>query len=541
MPGVGIGTGDRMTFWTPDNIRSACAGTWLVRPPLIELPKDRPADLPLPPLHAPITGVSTDSRSIKPGQVFIALKGETFDGHDYVAQAARAGAPIIIVHDPASVPSGGFTPACGVLKVADTGKALLRLAAAYRESLKRTKVIGVCGSNGKTTTTRLIDHLLGQTMRGSASQKSFNNAVGVPITILAAKESDQYLICEIGTNHPGEIAILGDVVRPDIAVITSIGREHLEGFGDLAGVAKEEATILKYLKPGGWAVVTGDAPELSEHIRPLTNLITFGRGKDCTLRLTEAQHEIEQGRPVLKFAVNARTRCTLGLVGEHNALNAIAALGVARRLGIDETRSADALKTAASADMRLNVLSASVRRGGNAGPASILNDAYNANPDSMLAGLETLLSLAGSPIVAGGRPTRIVAILGEMLELGAASEQSHRSIADAIVARSERDGGAGRVDMVVLVGAGMRHAERAFGDLGWREPRVRHFESADGPSARAIARLILPGDLVLIKGSRRVKLERVAEALGAADDDGDDERVGVAGDSGAPVTVLAGA
>lgn len=527
-----------MTFWTPDNIRSACAGTWVVRPPLIELPKDRPADLPLPPLHAPISGVSTDSRSIKSGQVFVALKGETFDGHNYLAQAAAAGAPIIIVHDATNVPPGGFMPACGVLKVADTGKALLRLAAAYRESLRRTKVIGVCGSNGKTTTTRLIDHLLGQTLRGSASQKSFNNAIGVPITILSARESDQYLVCEIGTNHPGEIAMLGEVVRPDIVVITSIGREHLEGFGDLAGVAKEEGSILKYLKPSGWAVFTGDAPELAEHVKGVANAITFGRGKDCTLRLTEAKHAVEGGVPVLRFSVNARIKCELRLIGEHNALNAIAALGVARRLGIDEQRCVEALKTAGGADMRLNVLSGSVRHDSVTGPVTILNDAYNANPDSMLAGLETLLALSDSAIVAAAKPTRTVAILGEMLELGAASEASHRSIADAIVARSQHGKG---VDAIVLVGSGMKHCERAFNDLGWRSPRVHHFDSADGPCTRAIARLIHPGDLVLVKGSRRVKLERVVEALAGGDDESDDERTGSSAEMKPEPGVLAGA
>ncbi len=504
---------------------------------MIELPKDRPADLPLPPLHAPITGVSTDSRSIRAGQVFVALKGDRFDGHDYLAKAAEAGSPILVVHDTATVPAGGYTPACGVLKVADTGKALLRIAAAYRESLKRTKVIGVCGSNGKTTTTRLIDHLLSQSMRGSASQKSFNNAIGVPITILSAKESDQYLVCEIGTNHPGEIAMLGDVVKPDIAVITSIGREHLEGFGDLAGVAREEATILKHLKPGGWAVLPGDVPELAEHVKVTPNVITFGRGSGCTLRLSEARHEIEGGRPVLRFGINARTRCTLGLIGEHNALNALAAMAVARRLGLDEARCAELLRSAGSADMRLNVIDASVRRGADSGPVTILNDAYNANPDSMLAGLDTLLSLSTAPIVGGGAPRRTVAILGEMLELGAASEQSHRSIAEAIVRRSQGSHG---VDMVVLVGAGMRHAERALGDLGWREPRVRHVDSAEGRSARMIARLIQPGDLVLLKGSRRVKLERVVEALDGSADDGDDDSTGAKDQTDSTTPALAG-
>lgn len=496
-----------MTFWTPDNIRATTGGSWLVRPPQIELPKDRPADLPLPPLHAPITGVSTDSRSIKPGQAFVALKGEQFDGHDYLDAAAKAGAPIIVVDQAERVPAGGFQPACGVLKVADTGKALLKIAAAYRESLKRTKVIAVCGSNGKTTTTRLIDHLLGQTMRGTASQKSFNNSVGVPLTILSARENDQYLICEVGTNHPGEILQLAEVVKPDIAVITSIGREHLEGLGDLAGVAKEEAAIFKHLKPGGWAVVTADAPDLAEHLKSVKNLITFGRNPAATLRLTDATHFVEGDRPMLQFTVNARQKCRLALIGEHNALNAIAALGVARRLGIDDQKAAAALESAPAADMRLNVLRAHGR--------TILNDAYNANPDSMIAGIDTLLAMAKSGFRTGSG--RVVAILGEMLELGEQSGTCHAQIATAVMERAKAGSS---TDLVVLVGEGMRHAERTFAAGGFGD-RVHWYPSSEGTHAREIARKTASGDLILIKGSRRVKLERVAQALveGVPDDD----------------------
>jgi UDP-N-acetylmuramoyl-tripeptide--D-alanyl-D-alanine ligase len=492
-----------MTFWNPDNIRVACGGSWVTRPAQIELPKDRPADLPLPDLYAPILGVSTDSRSIRKGQMFIALRGENFDGHRFVADAVRAGAPIIVVEDVAGVPEGAALNGCGVLKVADTGKALLKIAAAYRESLKRTKVIAVCGSNGKTTTTRLIDHLLGKTMRGTASQKSFNNAVGVPLTILAARENDQYLLCEVGTNHPGEIKTLAEVVRPDIAVITSIGREHLEGFGDLAGVAAEEAVILKYLKPAGWAIATADAPELTEHLKGVKNLVTFGRKSDATLRLTEARHEIASERAWLNFTVNARQKYRMPLVGEHNALNAIAALAVARRLGVDDQKATDALLTAGGADMRLTV----ERIGGEGGSAAItvLNDAYNANPDSMIAGIRTLGALKKAGVGGNGRT---VVVLGEMLEMGAAAAAGHRAVAEAVA-----DSGDGvRVDLAVLVGAGMREAERTLHEHGWGAERVRWFETADGEQAAAIAGLLRPGDIALVKGSRRVKLERVVAA-----------------------------
>jgi UDP-N-acetylmuramoyl-tripeptide--D-alanyl-D-alanine ligase len=465
--------------------------------------------------------------------MFVALKGDTHDGHAHLAQAAAAGAPILVVHDASVVPPAGFDPPCGVLKVADTGKALLKIAQAYRESLKRTKVIAVCGSNGKTTTTRLIDHLLGRTMRGTASEKSFNNHVGVPLTILRARESDQYLVCEVGTNHPGEIAALGAVVRPDIAVITSIGREHLEGLGDLAGVAAEEAAILKALRPGGWAVATADAPELSEHLRGVKNLITFGRAEGATLRLTGVRHVAEAGRVGLAFGVNRRLECRLPLIGAHNALNALAALAVARRLGIDEQKAADALATAGGAEMRLAVE--------HAGGMTILNDAYNANPDSMIAGIDTLLALrtdAGGPgglagLLSGGR---CVAVLGEMRELGAASEESHRLVARTLVERDRAGGGGAggaRIDLALLVGEGMKAAADELARAGWDDARVRHFASAEGVLAGQIARLLGPGDLVLVKGSRRVRLERVVEAV-KSPPAGEDEEGAMVGALAAP-------
>jgi UDP-N-acetylmuramoyl-tripeptide--D-alanyl-D-alanine ligase len=490
-----------MSFWKPETIRAACSGTWLVRPAQIELPKDRPADMPLPDLHAPITGVSTDSRTIKPGQAFVALLGENFDGHAFVADVARKGSPLVIVQDGAGIPASGIEGAegCGIMKVADTGKALLKMAGAYRDSLKRIKVIAVCGSNGKTTTTRLIDHLLKAAgMRGSASLKSFNNSVGVPLTILAAKENDQYLVCEVGTNHPGEIAELAAVVKPDIAIITSIGREHLEGLGDLAGVAAEEASILKRLRPGGWAITT-DAPELAEHVKGIQNLVTFGRAGTAALRLTASAHEIADGKPWLTFTVNARQKYRLPLVGEHNALNAMAALAVARRLGVTDEKATAALATAGGAEMRLGIE--------QLGAVTVLNDAYNANPDSMIAGIQTLCSLKTAGL--GARNGRCVLILGEMLELGAAGESGHKSVAEAIVERSLSTA----IDLVVLVGEGMTAARDALRKAGWAEDRLKWFETAANEAATEIAALIAPGDLVLVKGSRRVRLERVVEAL----------------------------
>ncbi len=553
-----------MPFWTPETIRAACAGSWIIRPPQIELPKDRPADLPPPPLHAPISGLSTDTRTLKPSQAFLALRGESFDGHRFLAQAVTAGAPILIIDDADAVPEGGFTPAVGVMKVADTGQALLRIAAAYRKTLERTRVVAVCGSNGKTTTAGLIGHLLSTCgLRGTASKKSFNNAVGVPLTILSAQPSDQYLICEVGTNAPGEIAQLAEVVNPDIAVITSIGREHLEKLGDLAGVAREEASVLKFLRPKGCAVVNADIPELAEHLEKTPQIISFGRSDKANFRLTSVKHVLtspsqREGAGVraaepgidldpislcLSLTFNNRFTATVPLLGEHNALNALAALAVARRFGVDEAKALGALSTASGPEMRLQVscLISPSQREGAGGRASlstptpdsitIINDAYNANPDSMSAAVRTLAAIA-----ADLNPARTVVVLADMLELGAAAREGHESVArvilDELHAPSQREGagGGGRAGerlssattpadrdtpdlLIILAGPNMAHAHRVLAEGGIPDSILVRLPEPDDAAIGRVAAAIYPGDLVLLKGSRRTRLERVLEAL----------------------------
>ncbi len=409
-----------MSFWTLESIRKACGG----------LVTARGDDAAL----ARIAGVSIDSRSIKPGQVFFAIRGETFDGHAFAPPAARAGAPLLIVERDPAEPCPGPT----ILRVPDTRAALLRLAAAYRASLEHTKVIAVCGSNGKTTTTRLIHAVLGAKLRGTCPAKSFNNDIGVPLTILSARETDQYLLCEVGSNAPGEIAALAAVVKPDVAVITSIGREHLQGFGSLEGVAREEAAILSELGASGAAIVTADTELLADALRGVVAAgrvaVTFGRSTTADLRLTGFEHfasgaSAEGGLDSLRLTVNDRATFKTTLVGEHNALNALAAIAVGRRLGLNDAEIAAGLSKAIGPDMRMQRLTL--------GGVDVINDAYNANPESTLAALRTFAALHG-------RAARRVIVLGDNLELGAAAESSHREIGQEIA----RLGG----DLLVVVG-----------------------------------------------------------------------------------------
>lgn len=476
-----------MTFWTPDNLKVACGGSWLARGE--------------PRIHGALAGLSTDSRSIRTGQVFLALRGERFDGHAFIADAVRAGAGMLIVDDAASFKPERLGRPVPAVCVPDSGRALLKLAAAYRRELDTTKVIAVGGSNGKTTTTALIALVLSSRLRGTSPRGSFNNAVGVPLTILAAQPGDQFLVCEVGTNAPGEIATLAEVIEPDIGVLTSIGREHLEGLGSIEGVAREEGSMLAYLRPGGLAVVTGDTPLLAEFLAPVPHLVTFGRSESADLRLSDFAHEASTPGGIpdgSRFGVNGRWTYRTRLLGEHNALNALAAVAVGRRLGVTDDEIARALSTAKGQPMRLERASV--------GPVEILNDAYNANPDSMTAALRTFLEI-------GANASRRVAVLGDMLELGPHGPEAHRQLGRLLRSSSG-------VDAVVLAGHLMLHAAEALHDTApslpgepWADERVLCVSDLDEAQAAAAARWLRPGDFVLLKGSRGRRLERLIPAL----------------------------
>ncbi len=475
-----------MNFWTPNNLQHVTGGAWIVRPATPDA------------FRAPIDGVATDSRSLPAGKVFVALKGETFDAHDFLQGVAAA--PLVIVSDESKVPAAwragvtGSTAFPAVLKVDSTLKALQRLAAAYRRAIPHLRVVGVTGSNGKTTTTRILDTLLGVKLRGSASIKSFNNHIGVPLTLLAAKATDQFVVCEMGMNHAGEIAPLTSMGRPDAAVITSIGRAHIEHMGSVEAIAKEKASIFAGLAEGGLAVAPADTPLLGEYLRRLPHVVTFGTAARADLRVTSIESTLDsQGRPSgQRFTLNGRQAYEIPLLGEHNVLNATAAVAVARRFGLSEEEITRGLATVRPAEMRFNRLSI--------GGAEVVNDAYNASPESVAASLRTFATIF--PV--GGAARRVL-VLGDMLELGPASDAAHDEIGALI----------GKVcppDLLVTIGPG---AARYIAASGVNSARTIRFDSADDAACRAIAEVIKPGDAVLLKASRRMGLERIVKALEA--------------------------
>lgn len=470
-----------MTFWSPENIRGSVQGRWISRMPT----------------GAVVEGVSIDSRTAGSRLVFFAIKGETTDGHLYLQHVMEAETPLVIVHDEAAV-GPEFRARCGVLLVPDTAVALLKLAAAYRRQLDGTRVIAVGGSNGKTTTVRLIDAVLSTELKGTASKKSFNNNIGVPLTILGAKRGDQYLICEVGTNAPGEIAPLTDAIRPDIAVLTSIGREHLEGLGSIEGVIREELSLLAGLKPGGLAVLPADVPDLHAALRRNGSLLTnaktlwFGADSKADLRVSSVRTSIAG----TMFSLNERETLTVSLPGVHNATNAAAAVAVARRLGVSESAIAAGLSGAKGPPMRMERSSV--------GGVTFINDAYNANPDSMLRSLDAFFTLA-----AEGGAKRAVVVLGDMLELGEHAAGLHREVLRSACVQAAKTSVPTRA---ILVGSHMAAAASdAAGELGGMA--VTCIASTDKEGAGLGAELLESGDIVLLKGSRGTAVDRVLEAF----------------------------
>ncbi|VAX38751.1 UDP-N-acetylmuramoyl-tripeptide--D-alanyl-D-alanine ligase [hydrothermal vent metagenome] len=457
----------RGEFWTAESVRTAIGGSWVQR-------SDAQPAL--------VGGAAIDTRALNPGEVFFALRGEQTDGHRYLRHAHEAGAALAIIDD---VEAAGELPAgLGVLRVGNARLALGRLAGAYRATLGSVRTIAVTGSNGKTTTTRMIDACLRTALRGHCSPKSYNNDLGVPLTVLGAQPGGQYLLCEVGANDPGEIEPLSRIVRPHVVVITSIGSAHLEGFGTLEAIAAEKASLAAHLEPGGLVVLSADAPELALWRDRFERVLTFGTSPEADLRVSH----IEQGPTELIFLLNERESFSVPMLGEHNACNAAAAIAVARRVGVADEAIREALAGCTPPAMRLS------RE--NIGGIEIINDAYNANPDSMLAALRTLRDMAPPG-------SRRVAVLGDMLELGEAGPDAHRQIGREIAVEH-------LADVVVLVGP---LAALAGETLRVSGIEVVAIEDLPDSGVAGVASVCEPGDTVLLKGSRSIGLERVVEAF----------------------------
>jgi UDP-N-acetylmuramoyl-tripeptide--D-alanyl-D-alanine ligase len=419
----------------------------------------------------------------KPGDLFVAIEGDRFDGHDYTGQALGQGAVAALVNRTRLI----LADERPVIQVDETRQALGQLAARYRQDFD-LPVIAIGGSNGKTTTKEILAKLLGQRFDTLFSEASFNNEIGVPLTLLRLQDSHRAAVVEVGSSQPGEMESLLTIVLPTIGVLTSIGREHLEFFGDLDGVIREEGAMAEVLPEEGCLFVNGDIEKLDAiRERCRCRVVTVGESANCDWRLTR----IEPSAGGTQFEIISPEGDRNGvhrvnLLGRHNAQNAALAMAVAVELGLSQEELYQGLQDCRPVSMRMQTKTL--------GGVSVINDAYNSNPDSLQAALETL----GAFPVKG----KLIAVLGDMAELGVSSEPAHVE-AGQQVAKLGLNG-------LIAVGEWADTMVRAAQLAGLAN--VAAFEDATH-AGKALAMKLNPGDVVLIKGSRSAKLERVMEAL----------------------------
>ena len=431
--------------------------------------------------------VCTDSRLARKGDLFIAICGNRFDGHDYLNGALGQGAEAAVV----SRSRLGQAEVAGPrIEVEETRDALGRLAARYRQDFD-LPVIAVGGSNGKTGTKEILATVLGQRLKTLSSEDSFNNDIGVPLTLLRLSEAHEAAVLEVGSNHPGELHPLLQLIRPRYGVLTSIGREHLEFFGDLAGVIEEEGALAEALPPEGSLFVNGDIEGLEAiRARCRATVVTVGKGEGCDWQLAGIGLNNEGTTfELLSPKGDWSGAYRVNLLGHQNARNAALAIALATELGLSREELDQGLQCCRPASMRMEMQTL--------GGVRIINDAYNSNPDSLLAALETI----GSFPVKGKR----IAVLGDMAELGQASESAH-------VEAGQLAAGLG-LNGLIAVGRWADTTVRAAQEAGFAN--VAAFDDVT-VAGKALAKKLEPGDAVLIKGSRAAKIEGIIEVLSEA-------------------------
>jgi UDP-N-acetylmuramoyl-tripeptide--D-alanyl-D-alanine ligase len=437
----------------------------------------------------PVDRLHTDTRTLLAGDCFVALRGDRFDGHAFVAQVKNRGAVAALVsHRPVS---SDLPDDLGLVEVPDTLEALQRFAATYRQLLS-VRTIGVTGSSGKTSTKELIASVLRTRFKTKATEGNLNNHIGVPLTLIALDEDDEYGVVEMGMNHPGELAPLVKMTAPEIGVISSIGPAHIEFFADQAAIAAEKAELIAALPPEGLAVLNaGD--EWSRRIagRARARVAWVGDGADSTWRAEDLQIAPEGLSFCLRHNGGA-PRVRLPVVNRVMVANALLAAAVGRECGLTLDEIARGLEAVRLPGARMQVVKA---RG-----AWILNDAYNANPDSMKAALAALGEFPGA--------SRHLAVLGSMGELGLHATGLHREIGEF----------AARRDLAFLIAVGPHAEAYVKGAMAAGLGHNQIVAALDAQEATvALLPLLREGDAVLVKGSRFMGLDRLVAAVSGKD------------------------
>ena len=424
-----------------------------------------------------ISHVSTDSRTIKPGDLFVALCGEHFDAHNFLEQVAKAGAAGALV---SRDPPPGLPQTFAILRAADTLVAYQNLAANYRKTLP-LKVLGITGSNGKTSTKDFAASILGRAFRVTKTEGNFNNHVGLPRTILEANSDHQFAVWELGMNHPGEIAALARIASPDAGIITNIGIAHIEFMGSREAIAQEKGALAEAIDPGGFVVLNAD-DDFSGSIANRTRArVIFAGIEEGAIRAIE----VKQTAAGCEFTIVEsahRCRAQLPVPGLHMVQNAILAVAAGRAFGVSLEECAAGLVSAPLAKARLQIREIH--------GVQFIDDSYNANPDSMKAALRTLMELDAD----GKR----IAVLGRMLELGEESERGHREVGEA----------AATLGIDHLISIGNDTIALAAEQAGLENSAIAQ-DASD--AAEMLNEIVGPGDLVLIKGSRSSRTELVLD------------------------------
>ena len=432
-----------------------------------------------------VSGISTDSRTLAEGEFFVALIGDRFDGHDFIAQAADRGAGGAVVSRDV-----GETSIETVVLVEDTLKALGDIARLYRSRFD-IPVIGITGSNGKTTTKDMMASILERKYSVLKNEGNLNNAIGVPLTLFRLSGKHEVAVIEMGTGAPGEMARLVEMVQPDVAVVTNIGPTHQEFFGSVDEVATEKAVLVR---AAGSAVLNVDDPRVAEMSDVVDGtIISFGLARDdlaCATVLADEVGQDRNGEAEFTLVVGQdRARVHLRAMGKHNVYNALAAASVGKLLHVDINEIRDALESYQGTPMRMQKEMVN--------GVTIINDAYNSNPASLRAAVELL-----SEIECSGKR---VAVIGDMLELGEQSDEFHRAAGRSIAGYP--------VDVLVTVGDEAAKIAEAALDAGFRKNRVVICMSISHVITY-LSEALKVGDAALIKGSRGMKMEEIIEALG---------------------------
>jgi UDP-N-acetylmuramoyl-tripeptide--D-alanyl-D-alanine ligase len=436
-----------------------------------------------------LKGISIDSRKIEPQNLFIAIKGEKFDGHDFIKQALDKGASCAVISKNRlknkEIPYISSTSGKRAVLVKDTRTALQDIAKWYRDKFN-VKVAAITGTNGKTTTKEMIAEVLSKKYKVLRSEKSFNNQLGVPLTLLKITPETEVLVLELGMNQPGEIGILTRMANPDMGLITNIGPAHLEFMGSLEKIAQAKFDLLENMDEKGKIVLNADDPWLSKRAKTEKRKVyTFGLEKEADFA---ASNIVQNGNGFFSFSANGTVPISLKLLGKHNIYNALAAFSVGSILEVENEKIKEALEDYTPVQLRMEL--------SEVDGIKILNDSYNANPTSMGMALETLKGMKAS----GNK----VAVLGDMLELGEKSLEFHKKIGEKV---KECE-----IDCLFTFGVLSSGIAQGAKDKGFEKKKIFSFQDKKFLLERLLE-ILKPGDVVLFKGSRKMGLEEIVNGL----------------------------